>query len=78
MYTKNCEITYDNWRKSMLEAKKNCEENDVAPAEAFHQFSLLFNAKRKLFEFVNILVFEFKCNFSLFKKFFISDKQYFK
>ena len=33
----------------MLEAKKNCEENDVAPAEAFHQFSLLFNAKRKLF-----------------------------
>jgi septin family protein len=44
MYTKNCEITYDNWRKSMLEAKKNCEENDVAPAEAFHQFSLLFNA----------------------------------
>ncbi len=37
----------------MLEAKKNCEENDVAPAEAFHQFSLLFNAKRKLFEFVN-------------------------
>ena len=53
MYTKNCEITYDNWRKSMLEAKKNCEENDVAPAEAFHQFSLLFNAKRKLFEFVN-------------------------
>lgn len=45
MYTKNCEITYDNWRKSMLEAKKNCEENDVAPAEAFHQFSLLFNAK---------------------------------
>ena len=40
-------------RKSMLEEKKNCEENDIAAAEAFHQFALSFNAKRKFFEFAN-------------------------
>ena len=59
MHTKNCEITYDNWRKSMLEAKKNCEENDVAPAEAFHQFSLLFNAKRLLLHKIDIKTLEY-------------------